>query len=105
MVTTLGANRAKARKELVEKLSDWIHAAGAWVCSVPGANELRIEALSTSDLPQRLIDAGHSLQSAGSNERLVNSTVSEVKNAKGEVTLKTFGGGIRFVNVWLLRLT
>ena len=88
MVATRAPNAAKARFELVEKLNEWVFQAGAWIVSPLGSNELRIECLTNSTLPQKLIDAGHKLTFGGTNERLCNSVVSEKKDSQGNVVLK-----------------
>jgi hypothetical protein len=43
-------------------------AGGAWLTSVPGEVEVRLEVLPSSDVPQRLRDLGFSLRPEGQGE-------------------------------------
>jgi len=57
-------------KQLFHSLAQYARMNGAWITSPPGQKWLRLETPSDSTLPDKLFDAGYSLQEIGTGERI-----------------------------------
>src|SRR5262249_40585822 len=60
---------AKLRARSFTELKQYIQANHGWVCSIPGASPLRLEA-TDSQIADALSDAGHMVSQVGTGERL-----------------------------------
>lgn len=56
-----------------KQVAEW----GGWVISLPGADDVTIECLPESNLPNALADLGHNLIAESDGERILPSAVTE----------------------------
>jgi hypothetical protein len=86
--------RIVGRKEKFQALNDWINRqGGAWLTSIPGDFEVRMECLPSSDVPQRLGDLGFQLRPEGRGERILACAIVDkfCRRADGELEPLTEG--------------
>lgn len=89
------------RKVRFEQLNTWINQqGGAWLISIPGDVEVRLEVLPSSRVPQRLGELGYQLHFEGEGERVLAVAVEErfTRNAHGEMEPLTAGSTARVVH-------
>jgi hypothetical protein len=73
------ASQIERRKKLWDALSRFVHSQGdAWMISVPGAKNLRIECKQGSALPAKLSELGYSPRHCGMNTRIVSGGFTPV---------------------------
>jgi hypothetical protein len=73
------------RKAKFAAINEFVISAGGWLVSIPGEREVRLECLETSDLPQKLRDAGYELREDGEGQRIVPHAITE-RFTRGEST-------------------
>src|SRR5262249_5736846 len=73
------------RKAKFEAINTFVTSAGGWIISIPGAAEITIECTESSDLPQKLRDAGYKPEEIGRGTRLIpNATEEIIYKGEGE---------------------
>jgi hypothetical protein len=73
-----GIPTVESRKQKFDRMLAYVQSRGdAWVISVPGNVEVRIECLAHSLVPGELRDAGYHLVDAGEGERIIPGNIVE----------------------------
>jgi hypothetical protein len=73
----------ETRKDRFDKLLKFVTARHGWITSVAGAEEIAVECLPTSALPDELFDAGYDLEPAGEGERILPTAIVETFITEG----------------------
>lgn len=85
------------RKELFAALNEFVTKRGAWLTSIPGDKEVRMECLPDSTLPDELRKLGYTVESDGETERILPHAITTqvVSAADGVLTPLTEGSSGR----------
>jgi hypothetical protein len=95
------ATMSRKRRDLVQALSDVVHGTGNFLVSPPGSENMRMEVVVPSTLPEALIDAGHTLVAHGHGERIEPIvTTQTIIDPKTKVTTKVQHGGFVKTEIW-----
>jgi len=83
----------KSKLDRFRQMNDWVTARGGWVISPPGDDEMTIECLPGSTLPDDLRDTGYDVQADGEGERILPSAIVQrfACNVDGDFELLTEG--------------
>jgi hypothetical protein len=84
---------SEQRRKLWEALSEFITSQGGWVVSLPGKQDLRIEAPQGSALPSKLIELGYSPRHCGSSTRIgpIKETITAHSTTSNPITRQHSG--------------
>jgi hypothetical protein len=101
----------------VADISTYISEHGGWATSVPGACEIRFDALVGSPLPAQLTALGYIVEKTGQTQRILphaivekfetsssGALVTPTENSTKPVTTRVTHAGIAIVNQFNLRL-
>lgn len=66
----LPASVIEKRMRLFNAINEYCLQLGGWVVSVPGQRSIRIECRKDSEIPAKLISAGHDVRHVGSHIRI-----------------------------------
>lgn len=79
-----------SRKERFDAINRQAQRLGdAWLVSVPGEPEIRIETLPNSALPEQLRELGYRLTDNGTGERILPSAITEAVLIEGSTRTRT----------------
>jgi hypothetical protein len=73
----------ETRKDRFDKLLKFVTARHGWIVSVPGADEITMECLPTSALPDELRDLGYEVIEIGQGERILPTAIVETFITEG----------------------
>jgi hypothetical protein len=105
------------RKRRFRDINAYIAQRGGWMTSVPGAREMRFEALPGSPLPDRLRGLGYIVERTGESQRILPNAIVEkfetsssgalvaaVENSTKPVTTRITHAGLATVVQYDMRL-
>ena len=105
MVQSTNQKNVLKRRELIDGLHSAIFQLGGSVVSpITQTKTLRIEAPKGSDIPERLAASGWTIIHVGTSERLMTTSVEQIKNGRGEVIRTVSHAGPGIVDVFMLDL-
>jgi hypothetical protein len=90
---------SRQQRVIWQKLNDYIRQDGGWTVSQPDVSPIRFECQMDSELPNQLREAGHTVRSLGTHERLVPLTETRKLNDTN-TTVTTQQVGVGTVGVW-----